>query len=223
MAEERDTEQLRQTERTTVKRAPERARFDRALVNEVLDEALICHVATNGEDGTPRMIPTIHARHENVLYLHGSRASRTARAIQAGTPLCLAATIIDGLVLARSAFHHSMNYRSVVLYGTAEEVTDPDELLLAAQVLTDHVVRGRSADVRMPNESEYKQTTILRFPIEEGSAKIRTGGPNDDPEDYDLPMWAGVLPLRLDTEEPITDSDSTNATAPPNNVTSYER
>lgn len=186
---------LQRTERTTVHRHPERGRHDRETVAGILDEALICHVAWIGPDGGPRMLPTIQARVGDTLYLHGSRAARAWKALQGGAEVCVVATIVDGLVLARSAFNHSMNYRSAVVFGRAREVTDPDELLVAARAITRHVLPGREDDARMPSEREYAQTLLLAIPIEEASAKVRTGPPKDDEDDLGLPVWAGVLPL----------------------------
>jgi uncharacterized protein len=183
------------TARTQVHRLSERARYDRETIGRILDEALICHVAWSDGDGGARVLPTIQARVADTLYLHGSRAARAWKAIAGGAEICVAVTIVDGLVLARSAFHHSMNYRSVVLYGRAREVTDPDELLDAARAITRHVVPGREDEARMPTPDEFKQTIVFAIRIDEASAKVRTGPPNDDQEDLSLPLWAGVLPL----------------------------
>ncbi len=210
------------TERTRVHRLPERAVYSRDVVHSILDEALFCHVAYI-EDGHPKVIPTIHVRVGETLYIHGSNASRTLRALKDGTDACVAVTLLDGLVLARSGFHSSMNYRSVMVYGTAREVLDPKEKLTAQAALVDHVVSGRSQDARLPNESELKQTTILAIALEEVSAKIRTGPPKDEEEDYDLPIWAGVLPLDLTPGEPIDDPRLTPGLEPPTNVTDYRR
>src|SRR6266550_725203 len=176
------------TERTRVKRLPERGRYDRKTVDAILDEALVCHLAWV-QDGSPRVIPTIHARDGDTLYVHGSQASRTLRALRAGAEVCVEVTILDGLVLARSAFHSSMNYRSVIVYGRGREIIDPDEKWRAQKVLVDHVVPGRSEHVRMPHESELRQTMIIALPLDEASAKVRTGPAKDDEEDYDLPIW----------------------------------
>lgn len=192
------------TERTRVRRLPERGVYDRETIDAILDEALICHVAYV-VDGAPWVIPTIHARDGDVLYIHGSNASRTLKAAKGGAPVAVEVTLLDGLVLARSAFHHSMNYRSVVVYGLAREINDPDEKWHAQQALVEHVVRGRSADARMPNERELNQTTILAVPLDEASAKIRTGQPKDEDEDYGLPVWAGVVPLATVPGEPEPD------------------
>jgi nitroimidazol reductase NimA-like FMN-containing flavoprotein (pyridoxamine 5'-phosphate oxidase superfamily) len=208
------------TERTTLKRLPKRGTYDRDTLYAILDEALICHVGFVVNDA-PVVIPTIHWRHEDTLYFHGSAASRMLRSLREGVEACVTVTLLDGLVLARSAFHHSMNYRSAVVFGTAREVTSREEKLRALDALVEHVVRGRSAEVRGPNESELRQTMLLALPIEEASAKIRTGPPIDDEEDYGLPVWAGVLPAALTFGTPI--ADERNATDVPSYVTAYSR
>ena len=210
------------SERTRVRRLPERGAYDRETIEAILDEALICHLAWV-QDGEPRVIPTIHARSGDTLYVHGSNASRTLRGTKAGAPVAAEVTLLDGLVLARSAFHHSMNYRSVVVYGHAREVTDPDEKFAAQRALVEHVARGRADDARMPNQRELDQTTILAIPIEEASAKIRTGPPKDDAEDMDLPVWAGVLPIRTVPGEPDPDPELRDGVEPPGYVTDYRR
>jgi len=191
------------TDRTRVRRLPTRANYDRETIHAILDEALVCHVGFV-VDGRPVVIPTIHWREEDTLYVHGSAASRMLRSLKGGVDACVTVTLIDGLVLARSAFHHSMNYRSVVVFGKAREVTG-DEKTQALQRLVEHIHPGRSAEVRPPNEMEMKQTLVLALPLEEASAKIRTGGPVDDEEDYALPVWAGVVPLKLTRGEAIED------------------
>jgi nitroimidazol reductase NimA-like FMN-containing flavoprotein (pyridoxamine 5'-phosphate oxidase superfamily) len=208
--------------RTTVKRHPERGAYDRATIDAILDEALYCHVATIVE-GSPRIIPTIHARSGDVLYVHGSTASRTLRALRDGAEVCVAVTLLDGLVLARSAFNHSMNYRSVMIYGTTREVTDPGEKWKAQAALVDHVVHGRAGHVRMPNEQELQQTSIFAVSLAEASAKVRTGPPTDLDEDYGLAVWAGELPLRLEPQDPIADPRLDAGLSPPANVTRYRR
>jgi uncharacterized protein len=210
------------TPRTTVKRHPERGAYDRATIDAILDEALYCHVATIVE-GSPRIIPTIHARSGDVLYVHGSTASRTLRALRDGAEVCVAVTLLDGLVLARSAFNHSMNYRSVMIYGTTREVTDPGEKWEAQAALVDHVVHGRAGHVRMPNEQELQQTSIFAVSLAEASAKVRTGPPKDLDEDYGLAVWAGELPLRLEPQDPIADPRLDVGLSPPANVTRYRR
>jgi nitroimidazol reductase NimA-like FMN-containing flavoprotein (pyridoxamine 5'-phosphate oxidase superfamily) len=195
------------SERTQVHRLPDRARYDRDTIERILDEALICHVAWTDDEGRARVLPTIQARVGETLYLHGSRSARAWKAVAAGAEVCVAATIVDALVLARSAFHHSMNYRSVVLYGRARKVTDPDELLAAATAITRHVLPGREDEARMPTPDEFRQTILFAIAIREASAKVRTGPPNDDDADLTLPLWAGVLPLvtRAGTPAPSPD------------------
>ncbi len=193
------------TPRTRVVREPDRGVYDRAVVNEILDEAFICHVGFSVE-GQPYVIPTSYGRHRDVLYIHGSAASRMLRRASEGIPMCVTVTLLDGLVLARSVFNHSMNYRSVVVLGTATAVEDPGEKLMALRVLSEHIVPGRWDEARQPNDRELKATTVLRLPITEFSAKVRKGPPIDDEEDYAFPVWAGVLPLQITTGEPITDA-----------------
>jgi uncharacterized protein len=193
-----------QSPRTTVRRLPTRGAYDRATIEAILDEALICHVGFIVE-GQPMVIPTIHARVDDALYVHGSVASRMLRSLEQGVPACVTVTLLDGLVLARSAFHHSMNYRSVVVLGTATAVVDREEKRRVLDALVEHVMKGRSADARPPSEAELNATMVLRLPITEASAKIRTGPPLDDEEDYALPVWAGVLPLELKPLEPVAD------------------
>ena len=197
--------------------------YDRSVIDAILDEALFCHVA-HVVDGRPRVIPTIHARVGDTLYVHGSNASRTLRTAKSdGVEVCVEVTQLDGLVLARSAFHHSMNYRSVVVYGRAREVTDPDEKFRAQRALVDHVVHGRAIDARMPNQRELDQTTILAIPLEEASAKIRSGPPKDDEEDLGLPVWAGVIPMRLVPDAPVDAPDLPEGLEPPGYAADYRR
>lgn len=195
------------TERTQVHRIPERGRYDRDTIDAILDEALICHVAWVEPDGGPRCLPTIHARVDDTIYVHGSRGARPWKAFRDGVEVCIVATIVDGLVLARSFFESSMNYRSVVVYGKAREVTDEAELHVASRAIAAHVAPGREDEARMPTDDEYRQTLLLAVPIDEASAKVRTGGPKDKEEDLDLPIWAGVLPLVTAPGEPIPAAD----------------
>ena len=211
-----------QTDRTTVRRLPKRAAYDAPTVHAILDEALICHVGFV-IDGQPVVIPTIHTRVGDTLYFHGSVASRMLRSLREGVDACVTVTILDGLVIARSAFHHSMNYRSVVVFGKAREVTDPAEKSLALTAIVEHVVHGRSADARGPNDPEMKATLVLALPLSEASAKIRTGGPVDDEEDYALPIWAGVLPLQLIPQPPIPDERLGGGVGVPEYVARYRR
>jgi len=181
------------------------------------------HVSWVDADGAPRLIPTLHARVGDTLYVHGSRASQTMRALQDGAEVCIAATIVDGLVFARSLFHHSMNYRSVVVYGRAREVTERAEFDAMARALADHVAPGRGAEARLPTEDEFRQTMILAVPIQEASAKIRSGPALDDEADLDLAVWAGVLPLGLATGMPEPDAALAGDVAVPAYVTDYRR
>ena len=210
-----------QTPRTTVRRLPKRAGYDRETVYAILDEALVCHIGFI-VDGAPMVIPTIHWRHGDTLYVHGSAASRMLRSLKQGVEACVTVTLLDGLVLARSAFHHSMNYRSAVILGIAREVNG-EEKLAALEGLVEHVCAGRSPHVRAPNESELRQTSVLAMTIDEASAKIRTGGPVDDDEDYALDVWAGVLPLRLTPQPAIADERLPEGIAVPDYVTNYSR
>jgi nitroimidazol reductase NimA-like FMN-containing flavoprotein (pyridoxamine 5'-phosphate oxidase superfamily) len=181
------------TPRTTLRRLPARGEFSREAIYAILDEAFLCHVAFLDE-GRPAVIPTAFGRDGDWLYLHGSNKNRALQAI-AGADACLSVMLLDGFVLARSTFHHSFNYRSVVVYGRGEEVTDPAEKLRAVNCITDHIVPGRTAEARTPNEKELRATLVVRLPLDECSAKVRTGGPKDDEEDMGLPVWAGVLPV----------------------------
>lgn len=211
------------SERTRVRRLPERGAYDRPTIDAIIDEALICHLAWVTDDGSPRLIPTIHARVGDTLYVHGSTASRTLRGIGTGREVCVGITVLDGLVLARSAFHHSMNYRSVVVYGRPRVVVDAQEKDLAQRALVDHVAHGRAAEARMPNQRELDQTTIVAIPLEEVSAKVRTGPPKDDEEDLDLPVWAGVLPLTMAPGEPVPAPDLRTESAVPAYISRYRR
>ena len=193
-----------QTERTKVKRLPARGAHDRETIYSILDEGFICHVGFN-IDGQPYVIPTGYARIGDDLYIHGSAASRMLRNLSKGVDVCVTVTLVDGLVLARSAFHHSINYRSVVILGKAELVEDREEKDKVLEAFTEHIIPGRWSEIRWPNDLEMKATSVLKLPIEEASAKIRTGGPKDDDEDYELNIWAGVLPLKITPGDPIPD------------------
>ena len=181
------------TDRNEVRRLPARATYDRETAYAILDEAFVCHIAFVGDDGHPVAIPTNFARDDERLLIHGSAASRMLRALGQGTPLCVTVTLVDGLVLAKSAFHHSVNYRSVVAFGQADAITDPDDKRRALDVIVEHIVPGRTADARAANDKELKATLVLAMPLTEVSVKQRTGGPLDDEEDLDLPAWAGVI------------------------------
>jgi nitroimidazol reductase NimA-like FMN-containing flavoprotein (pyridoxamine 5'-phosphate oxidase superfamily) len=191
------------TDRTRVRRVPQRGAYDRETIDAILDEALISHMGFVHE-GEPVVIPTLHARLGDRLFLHGSAASRMLRTLVKGAPVCATATLVDGLVLARSAFHHSVNYRSVVVFGQATPV-EPDERIRALELFTEKLVPGRWADVRPPTRQELKGTSVLSLPLDEASAKVRTGPPIDEDEDYALPVWAGVLPIRTVVDPPQPD------------------
>lgn len=211
-----------QTERTTLKRLPSRAEYDCDRVYEILDEAFVCHVGFVF-DGQPYVIPTGYGRVGDKLYIHGSAASRMLRTLKEGVDVCVTVTLIDGLVLARSAFHHSMNYRSVVILGKAVVVEDAAEKMEALRAITDHIVPGRWDEVREPDEGELRATLVLSLPLVEASAKIRTGPPIDDEPDYEIPVWAGVIPLTLTTGEPIADPRLKAGTAFPQHLRQYKR
>jgi nitroimidazol reductase NimA-like FMN-containing flavoprotein (pyridoxamine 5'-phosphate oxidase superfamily) len=210
------------TERTQVHRLPQRGVYERQAVYRILDEGLVCHVGFVAE-GKPVVIPTGYGRKDDTLYIHGSTASRMFRALGKGADVCVTVTLVDGLVLARSAFHHSMNYRSVVIFGKAVVLDDATEKREALRVFTEHVAPGRWREIRPPTEKELQATTVLAIPLEEVSAKLRTGPPIDDEEDYALPVWAGVLPLDLAPRPPISDDRLPRDVAVPYYVREYSR
>jgi nitroimidazol reductase NimA-like FMN-containing flavoprotein (pyridoxamine 5'-phosphate oxidase superfamily) len=210
-------ERLEPTERTQIKRYPTRGNYERGAIEAILDEAMVCHVGF-AIDGQPYVIPTIHARIGDRLFIHGSPMSRMLRNAATGVPLCLTVTLHDGIVLARSAFHHSMNYRSVVVLGTAREVTETTAKVAAMSALVDHLMTGRWEDARQPTAGEIAATIILELPLSEASAKVRTGGPIDAEADYLLPVWAGVVPLRLTPGTPVRDGRLPSATELPEYV-----
>ena len=210
------------TAKTQVKRAHKRGHYDFETVASILDEGLVCHVGFVVE-GQPFVIPTAYGRIDDKVYIHGAGVSRMLKSLSTGIETCLTVTLLDGLVLARSVYHHSMNYRSVVLFGTAEQVIDPDEKLAALKAFTEHVMVGRWHDVREPNAAELAATSVLSLPIDEASAKIRMGPPIDDAADYELPIWAGVLPLTSVSGVPETDPKMSQAIAVPENVRTYAR
>ena len=211
-----------QTPRTTLKRLPQRGTHDRAAIHAILDEGLVCHVGFVHE-GQPYVIPTTYVRVAEVLYVHGAVASRMLSTMGGGASVCVEVTLVDALVLGRSAMHHSMNFRSVVVLGTAREVTDIEEKRRALTALVEHVVPGRMAGVRAPNRNEIAGTRVLAVPIVEASAKVRTGPPVDDEEDYALPYWAGEIPLKMMAGEPVADPRLSPAIAAPDHVTGYRR
>ena len=193
------------TKRTELRRLPSRGSRDLDTINAILDAGFLAHVGFC-VDGQAYVIPTLYSRDGEGLYLHGSAASRMLGRLETGIPSCVTVTLVDGLVLARSAFHHSMNYRSVVAFGTARKIDEPAQKTRALRIISEHLIAGRWNDVRIPSEKELKATAVLKFSIEEASAKIRTGPPLDDEEDYSLPVWAGILPLSLEAKTPVPDS-----------------
>ena len=213
---------LEPTPRTTLRRAPQRGSYDRADLHAILDEGLVCHLAFAGDD-SPHVIPTAYARIGETVYVHGAVANRVLRALADGGQACLSVTLVDGLVLARSAFHHSMNYRAVVLYGAMRAVTETDAKLEVLRAIVEHMVPGRWNDVRQPNPTELKRTLVLGLPIEEASAKIRTGPPIDDENDYPLPCWAGVIPTSLRLAAPVADPRLAAEISAPDYVVGYRR
>ncbi len=210
------------TDKTTITRIAKRGHYDTATIYPILDEGLVCHISYC-LDGQPFMIPMGYCRIENTIYIHGSVGSHFFRQLAQGIDVCVCVTFIDGLILARSAFHHSVNYRSVVCFGKTRLVTDEEERWKALERFTEHVVPGRWAEVRQPNASEMKKTMVLAIPISEASAKVRAEGVNDDPEDMDWPVWAGVLPLKLTPETPITDPKVSADKQVPGYVKTYKR
>jgi nitroimidazol reductase NimA-like FMN-containing flavoprotein (pyridoxamine 5'-phosphate oxidase superfamily) len=209
-------------ERTRVVREPQRGIYDRETIYKILDEGFVCHVGFT-VDGQPYVIPTMFARVGDAIYFHGSAASRMLRGAGEGMPVCITVTLADGLVLARSVFNHSMNYRSVVALGQAELVDTPDEKITALHAFTEKILPGRWNDVRQPNEKELKATSILRLPLTEVSAKVRSGPPEDDAEDYALRVWAGVVPLRLAAEAPVRDERCDASIPVPHYAACYHR
>ncbi len=210
------------TTRTDLKRHPERGSYDREIIHPILDEALLCHVAfTVGAQ--PVVIPTLFARVGETMYLHGSAIGRMLRTLAGGVEVCVNVTLLDGLVFARSAFSHSMNYRSVVVFGTAREVTCPIEKLRALEATVEQVARGRWADARQPTDKELAATLVVAIPLDEASAKIRTGGPKDAEADYALPVWAGVVPLGLQAGPPESDDRNLRDVGVPAYASSYSR
>lgn len=205
-----------------MKRLPKRGEYGREGVYKILDEGFVCHVGFVVA-GQPFVIPTGYGRAGDTLYIHGAQASRMLRALREGIEMCVTVTLVDGMVLARSAFHHSMNYRSVVVFGRAVVVEDGAEKWEALRALTEHLAPGRWAEVRQPSEGEMRATLVLALPLAEASAKVRTGPPSDDEEDYELPVWAGVVPLRIVAGEPVDDARLRPGVEPPAHVLNYAR
>jgi nitroimidazol reductase NimA-like FMN-containing flavoprotein (pyridoxamine 5'-phosphate oxidase superfamily) len=210
------------TDRSTLRRLPTRGSNEIEAVRAILDAAFLAHVGFV-VDGQPFVIPTLFGRLGDKLYLHGSAASRMMRTLEEGVPVCVTVSLVDGLVLARSAFHHSINYRSVVVFGTASKIDDPAQKSEALRVISEHLIAGRWDEVRPPASQELKATTVLELTIEEASAKLRTGPPLDDEADYALPVWAGVLPLALKAGEPVADARLQDGLKPSEFIRRYRR
>ena len=210
------------TDRTKIVREANRAVYDRDAIYKILDEAFTCHLGF-AVDGQPFVIPTMFARVGDAIYFHGSAASRTLRGLVGGLPVCITVTLSDGLVLARSVFNHSMNYRSVVALGKATLIDDPTEKVEALRAFTEKLIPGRWNDARQPNEKELKATSVLKLPLTEVSAKVRIGDVEDDAPDYELPVWAGIIPFRLVSEPPIRDSRCSTSIPTPDYVLHYRR
>ena len=213
---------LEPTARTRVRRQPQRGVYDREQIHAILDEGFVCHLAF-AQDGQPHLIPTIYGRLGDTVYVHGAVANRALRALADGGDACLSVTLVDGLVLGRSAFHTSVNYRSAILYGQAREVSDPVEKSEAFRVMLEHAIPGRWKDVRTPSRAEIQRTIVLALPIDEASAKVRTGPPVDEEEDYELGCWAGVIPLRETAGAPIDDPRLEPGITPPSYASAYRR
>jgi uncharacterized protein len=214
--------QFIKTEKNRIKRLPERGRYDRETIDRILDEALICHVGF-AEHGQPYVIPINFARMDDAIVLHGAKASRLLKHIQTGQPVCVEATVIDGLVLARSVFHHSVNYRSVVMFGSGRLIMDEQEKLAALKAVTEHLIPGRWQEARLPNRKELNATSVVSIKIEEASAKVRMGPAVDEEEDYALPVWAGILPLQEMALSPVQDDHLSEAIPVPEYVACYSR
>lgn len=210
------------TERNRVRRLPQRGQYDHETIYKILDEALICHVGFV-ENNMPFVIPINFARVDDTIILHGSKTSRLLKHIEAGNPICIEATIVDGLVLARSVFNHSVNYRSVVLFGSGSVVENEREKMAALEAVTEHLIPGRWSEARLPNPKELNATLVISVKIEEASAKVRGGPAGDDEEDYALPVWAGVLPMQELTSSPIPDERLHENISAPEYVTRYSR
>jgi uncharacterized protein len=217
-----DSKYLQVTQRSKVRRLPKRSSQERELIYNILDEAMVAHVGFI-VDNQPFVIPMAYGRKGDLIYIHGSSVSRLLKTLEQGVDICFSVTLLDGLVIARSLFHHSMNYRSVILFGKAKLVESETDKMTALQAFSEQMIPRRWREARLPNSQELKATTILSFAIEEGSAKVRTGNPNDDVEDYSLPFWAGQLPLKLTPGIPIPDSKLSSEIALPENIANYHR
>lgn len=216
------TAEFDKTERTAVRRVPQNATYDKETIYKILDEAFVCHIGFIA-DGKPVVIPTAYGRIGDKLYIHGAPASRMLRSLSGDIDICVTVTLLDGLVLARSAFHHTFNYRSVVIFGKAEQITERAEKIQALYAFSEHIIEGRWQDVREPNEKELSGTLVLSVPLNEVSAKVRGGPPEDDPQDLDLPIWGGVIPLTLVADQPISDPKLPSGIKTPSYAITYKR
>ncbi len=214
--------EFQKTSQNRIKRLPKRGHYDRDTIYKILDEALICHVGF-AENEQPFIIPINFARVGDTIVLHGAKASRLLKHIETGNPVCVEATLVDGLVLARSVFHHSVNFRSVVLFGTGRLVEDDQEKMAALEAITEHLIPGRWSEARLPNRKEMNATSVVSINIDQASAKVRSGPPGDDEEDYALPIWAGVLPMQEVPLSPVKDELMTQDIAVPKYVKKYSR
>lgn len=214
--------QFKQSPKTRINRLPKRGHYDKETIYKILDEALICHVGFV-ENGQPHVIPINFARVDDTIILHGAKASRLLKHVEAGHPVCVEVTIVDGLVLARSIFHHSINYRSVVLFGTGCAIEDVAEKMEALRAVSDHIIPGRWDEARLPNDKELNATRVVGIRIDEASAKVRMGPPIDEDEDYDLPVWAGVLPLQETALSPLQDEVQSKEIPVPEYAAAYSR
>ena len=213
-------EKLKKTNRTKVKRSPKRAVYNKETINKILDETFICHIAFK-IDGQVFIIPTAYGRKDDSLFIHGSNKSRMLNSIRSGEDICISVTLIDGIVAARSVFHHSVNYRSVIIFSKGEEILEKDEKLNALKIITEHIIPKRWEEARKPNEKEMQITSVFKFKIDEASAKIRVGPPVDEKEDYNLNVWAGVIPLETIVKEPIADEKLSKDILLPNSIKNY--
>ncbi|MBI5350528.1 MAG: pyridoxamine 5'-phosphate oxidase family protein [Chloroflexi bacterium] len=211
-----------ETELNKVKRIPDRARYDKETIYPIIDEALICHVGFT-ENDQPFVIPALHARDGDTLILHGAKASRMMQHIGDGSPVCIAITHVDGIVFARSVFHHSINYRSAVIFGHGKLIKKEDEKMRALEMLTEHIAQGRWHDARLPNQKELAATSVVKIEIESATAKIRSGDPKDDKEDYDLPVWSGMLPIAPQYLSPLNDPTLAPGIVVPDYILNYTR
>ena len=212
--------ELKKTNRTKVNRTPKRAVYEKETIYKILDETFVCQIAFK-IDGQVFIIPTAFGRKDDSIFIHGSNKSRMLNSIKSGEDICIGVTLIDGIVAARSIFHHSINYRSVIIFGKGKEIDEPEDKLKALKIITEHIIPGRWNDARKPNEKELEITSVFEFKIDEASAKIRTGPPVDEKEDYNLNVWAGIIPLKTIAESPIRDQEVRNGILLPDYIKDF--